>query len=121
MGADGHIRIYDLEKIEKEFGKEVVNSFFDHFGSSIMYRQTLQGRKYLTRYWGDNLYSDDLYDMVLSCYNPVTDLFYTDSASYDSYSGSYFMKLSKDQRIQFNYMIEFIEEQCRLTAWEVWT
>ena len=121
MGADGHIQIYDLDKIEDEFDEEVVTSFFDHFGSSVMYRQQLRGKKYLTRYWGDNLYSDDMYSVVRVCYDPKTDTFNTKNYNYDSYAGDYFMKLSKEQRTQFVYMIEFIEERCRLTDWEVWT
>lgn len=121
MGADGHIKIYDYEKIEHAFDTRVINDFFDHFGSSVLYKQTLHGRKYLTRYWGDNIDYYDMWDVVHSCYDPGTDTMRTGVYSYDSYSGEYFMKLSKDKRVQFLNIIKFIEEQCQLTSWEVWT
>jgi hypothetical protein len=40
MGADGHIRIYDLEAIKKEVTREEL----DIIRSAMVYEQTMQGQ-----------------------------------------------------------------------------
>lgn len=54
MGADGHIVIYDLDKIRKELSQEEIDPLLN----SVVYIQKMEGRGYLTEYWGDNLYFD---------------------------------------------------------------
>ena len=121
MGADGHIKIYSMEKLKAKYDDEVIESFFGHFSSSTMYKQTLEGRQYLTRYWGDNLWSNDLFDVVLYCYDNEKDEINKESYKYDSYSGDYFMKLSKGQRETFYDLVMYLENKCSLTSWEIWT
>lgn len=49
MGADGHIYIYDLEKLEKILGKKFETD------SAHIYIHDFQGKKVVTQYYGDNL------------------------------------------------------------------
>lgn len=123
MGADGHIGIYDREKLEAKYDEEVLESFFEHLGSSVMYRHKLNGKKYITRYWGDNIWVSDGYQCFKSCYDPENDQFNKVNRpwDYDGYSADYFMKLNKDQRQTFYEIIQFMENECFLTEWEVWT
>lgn len=122
MGADGHIGIYDHAKLEKKYGKEYTKQFLENFLSSKMYRQTMGGKEYITRYWGDNMMDcSDLYDTVSNCYCQDTDTFNTKSWSYEKWYGNHFMALTKEQRDLFIAMIGYLENDCRITEWEVWT
>lgn len=121
MGADGHIRIYDFEKFKDNYDEEVVDSFLGHCLSSVFYQQELLGKQYLTRYHGDNLGVDDMYDVVRRCYDKESDTFNTKSWNYDRYSADYFMKLHQEHRHAFYDMIKYLEKECILTSWEVWT
>lgn len=121
MGADGHIAIYSVEKLKSKYDDKTIELFFEHFGSSVMYRQTLEGKEYITRYWGDNLGYSDAYEVVQSCFDLEKDKFNTKNYFYDSYTGDYIMNLPKEQRKQFYDLIMYLENECRLTAWEVWT
>lgn len=122
MGADGHITIYKLDKFYDKYDEETVDSFFGHFTSSTLYIQSLEGVYYMTRYYGDNL-SDctDLYDVVENCYNKEVADFKTMSYAYSKHEADYFMKFDKEHRECFYEMIDFLEKECRLTEWEVWT
>jgi len=53
MGADGHIRIYDFELLESILGKDKIHT------TPIIYVHSIFGKKVVTEYWGDNLYSQD--------------------------------------------------------------
>ena len=53
MGADGHIDIFDYEKIEKHFGIEKI---YDLLAETInTYVREIFGHKIITGYFGDNL------------------------------------------------------------------
>ncbi len=121
MGADGHIGIYDYAKLEDKYDEEIVDSFMGHFTSGKMYVQGMSGKKYITRYWGDNYQCDDLYDVIQDCYSPETDTFNTKIYSYSAYEAEYFMKFDKEIRKTFAGMIQFLENEARITSWEVWT
>lgn len=122
MGADGHIQIYSMKKLEDKYDKEIITSFFDHFGSSTMYRQKLENNEYVTRYYGDNL-SDvsDMYEVIRCTYDPKQEKFNKNYWNYDAHSADYFMKLTKKQRDTFYDFIHYMEKNCKLTSWEVWT
>ena len=120
MGADGHIIIYDVEKLESKYSDEVLEIFYKEFMSSITYRQKLKDNEYITRYYGDNLYLDDLWDYVRTRYINVEDKF--QDKYKDEWECVYFMKeFSKARRKQFREIIDFLEDECRITSWEVWT
>jgi hypothetical protein len=122
MGADGHVRFYSEKKLVETFDQELVESFFEHFGSSVMYRHTLNDNAYITRYDGDNLYgTTDFYNFVLSCYNPTTKQINSQNWDYDAYSEAYWMKLSQKQKNDFYEIIKFMESDCFIKSIEVWT
>ena len=54
MGADGHIDIFDYEKIEKHFGKEKANNFL--MNTINTYVHDFLGQKIMTGYYGDNIF-----------------------------------------------------------------
>jgi len=121
MGATGHIAIYSYSKFMDQFDEEIIDSFMAHFTSFKMYIQSLEGKYYITRYGGDNFRSgiSDLYDVVDQCYNVETDSFNKESRAYEELAAKYFMKLLNRQA--FYEMTQFLEKECRLTSWEVWT
>lgn len=121
MGADGHVKIYDFGKLVEKFGENKTKDFLSNFLSSKMYRQTLNDKEYLTRYFGDNLWSNDLYENVIESYSPDTDSFNKNSYNYCKYDEDFFMGLNVDQRKTFYSMISYLENSCALTTWEVWT
>ena len=121
MGADGHIDIYDLDKLKCKFGHEKAACFVDYFTSSQFYTQILEGRNYISKYYGDNIYCDDAYDTILDCYDPIKDAFREKSPSYDVFYAECFMELSKDTRKTYAEMATYLDNDCRLTSWEVWT
>ncbi len=121
MGADGHIAIYDEAKFEEKFGKESVEKFLEEFLSGKFYVQELSGKGYLTRYWGDNYGSSDTFDVVRSCYSREKDSFNTKNWDYDSYAAERFMKFTKKERKKYSEMIDFLDNDCQITQWEVWT
>lgn len=122
MGADGHIAIYDYSKLEETYDKETLDSFFSHMFSSTMYIQELSGKKYITRYWGDNIDYSDMYDIVHICYDIETDKMDQESWAYDTSSGNYFMgSCTVETRRAFKSIITFMENEARITNWEVWT
>lgn len=121
MGADGHVRFYSEKKLVDAFDQDRIESFFEHFGSSRMYRHTLNDIKYITRYHGDNLWTADFYDFVLNCYNPENDTVNEKNWDYDSYSHKYWMELSKEQQASFYEIALFMEKNCFISSLEVWT
>lgn len=122
MGADGHIKIYDLNKFKKQFKPDQVEVFLELILDSTTYVQELKNEEYLTRYYGDNIISNGLYDVIRFCYNKKEDLILHTSCYYEDWVESYFKnRTTKKQRQIISNMIEFLEIECLLTSWEVWT
>lgn len=120
MGADGHIAIYSVEKLNNRFKEENVKFFIDFCRTSTCYLQKLEDKYYLTRYWGDNLDSSDYID-ALDYYDEKKDKFNEQDWSYDSYIVQSLRELEPDKFKLFMYMAKFLEAECRLTSWEIWT
>jgi hypothetical protein len=120
MGADGGITIYDLDKLYNQFDEEAVDSFLGHCGGSPLYEQDLIGKRYLTMYRGDNLHVDDMYSMILHSYDSEKDIF-IENWAYNSYTAQYLNKLSKEHRESFKQIVDYLENECRITYWELWT
>jgi hypothetical protein len=98
MGADGHINIYDLDAIEKEVTREELESVTS---CSQVYRREIFGRRVLTEYYGDNIYSyADSYD---------------DMFGYTKEDSPYYISREK-----FNSIWDLIKKH-KITSWEVWT
>ena len=97
MGADGHITIYNYEKIKAELGEEPINRVL----SSTIYLQEMERRKYLTVYHGDNLYEDDTDWDERFAYTKPDSPYYVDKEKWESW-----WKTIRNHRI---------------TDWEVWT
>ena len=53
MGADGHIDIYDYEKIVKQFGEEKIKEFLVETINT--YIREIFDHKVITGYYGDNI------------------------------------------------------------------
>jgi hypothetical protein len=121
MGADGHIGIYDLPKLEEKFGRIQTDLFLEQFLSSVFYRQELNGKSYLTRYWGDNIQDVDSYEVVYNSYSAIDGKFNEKSYSYSEWEVTEFKKLKKADRNIFANMIQYLEKECQITSWEVWT
>src|SRR5271154_5385320 len=121
MGADGHIGIYDRAKLEEKYGRIQTDLFLERFLSSVFYAQELNGKSYLTRYWGDNIQSSDSYDVVFNSYCALSGEFNEKSYSYSEWEASEFKKLKKRDRNLFADMVQYLEKECRITSWEVWT
>ena len=97
MGADGHVMIYDLEKIKTELSDEEIKPLLN----SMVYIQEMQGRKYLTLYYGDNLYFDGA---------SWQDMMRTDYKEYDWY-------VTRDEwERRWGIIRKYL-----LAEWEVWT
>jgi hypothetical protein len=122
MGADGHIQIYSLDKLYEKYDEKTVGSFLSHVGlSSISYKQELEGKQYLTRYHGDNLDVIDSWDTLYDTYDVDKNTWNEKSYYYDSYTAEYLDKVGVELKQIFWYMIDHLENQCKLTSWEVWT
>ena len=100
MGADGHIDIYDYEKIVAEIGEVALEKLTD----STVYIQELQGKKYLTLYHGDNLYhrGDDWSDRFGYC-------------NENSKNESWYIPKEEFERLWGIIYKHYI------TSWEIWT
>jgi hypothetical protein len=96
MGADGHIIIYDLDLIKKELTNEEIEPLIN----SVVYIQTMEGREYLTEYWGDNL-----------CYDGSS--YAENMAGHEKYD--WFIAAD-----EWNRRWDIIRKH-KLTQWEVWT
>ena len=95
MGADGHITIFDYDKIEKQFGIKKTEEFLTVTIPSATYKQEIFGRKIITRYNGDNFFA-----------------YWEDKDEwYDSF-------LSKDE---IREMIKWCWDNAYIDKWEVWT
>lgn len=119
MGADGHIRIMDFDKLvrDKLGDSERAKLFADVIADSLCYFQKLQGKILVTDYWGDNIYCRSI------LYNIATyglekgnweDPFYFDG----------FLKSvddSKFERDEFLTLTNYLWNDCHVTDWEVWT
>jgi len=121
MGADGLINIYDLDKLQCKFGHEETTRFVNYFRSSLFYAQILEGRNYISMYHGDNIYCGDSYETIRDCYDPLKDTFREKSPSYDVFYAECFMELPKDVRKIYAEIATYLDNDCRLTTWEVWT
>lgn len=121
MGADGHIDIYDLPKLEEKYGKIQTDLFLEQFLSSVFYKQELNDRWYLTRYWGDNLEGLDSYAVIFNSYSTIDGKFNEKSYNYSEWEAAEFKKLKKKDRNLFADMIQYLEKECQITSWEVWT
>lgn len=94
MGADGHINIYDLDAIRKELTDDEIGVVI----CSQVYYHEIFGKRVLTEYWGDNLYS------------------YADDYE-DRYGWSKTPEISKEK---FE-MIWSVIKKHKVAQWEVWT
>lgn len=122
MGADGHIKIYNLEKLKQLFKPSEVEVFLEITLDSTSYVQKLENKEYLTRYYGDNILSNSLYDIIRFCYVKKDDVILHKSCYYEDWAESYLKtQTTKKQRQVISSMIEFMEAECLLTSWEVWT
>ena len=95
MGADGHIQIFNYDKVVDLIGEDTLEKLID----SAFYIQELEGKKYLTKYHGD--------------------YFEFDSSDWsDKYGwmkdGVPFTKKEFDDIWSKIFT-------CRITSWEVWT
>ena len=119
MGADGHVGIYSIEKLEKSLDKEDLDLLLKFARSSVCYIHELEGKRYITRYWGDNLWVDDDWDVVRANFNLKEGKWHAGTTPgevkwiEEEYSKKQIKKIAE--------MIDFAEKECRLTQWEVWT
>jgi hypothetical protein len=118
MGADGHIQIYDLKKIETALG-ERWKRIREQTSDARIYEHSFKtptGEEIpvLTRYWGDNLYYSGLWTSLAN-YSTAADIKKNaDLYGLESISDSEFEEMAKD--------VQWIEKECRLGySWEVWT
>ena len=100
MGADGHVFIYDYDKIAEEVGEEAIQKLTN----SVVYIHELSGKRYLTEYHGDNMYfcGSDWSD----CFGWCSD--------HDKTQDWY---ISKEE---FEYAWSIVRKH-EITEWEVWT
>lgn len=122
MGASSSIRIYSVRKLHEKFDEEVIDSFLEHFSSGSMSIHYLNNETYLTRYSSSDYCSDDLYDVVKQKYRSDLNKFDpTKNYVCNMYDVDYFMKLDEDVRRTFSDIINYLENECYLNSWEVWT
>lgn len=119
MGADGHIKIIPVRKLQDKFGTEATALFCEKMvRSSVSYNQTLEGHSYISRYWGDNLYVTDRWDVLNECFENGE--FDKKAYNYDEYEAKYLLENNTIEELRlFKDMITFAESNCE--RWEVWT
>lgn len=122
MGADGHIRIFSKEKLKEKFSKADISVFEDCVMSSVFYKQSLRGEELYTYYWGDNL-SDctDMFEMLAYVMDRKTLEFDENSYSYDRHYAESFSERSKKEQKLLVEMVDYLQDSCFITSWEVWT
>jgi len=119
MGADGHIRIMDADKLcqNRQLSEERFKEFLDILRDSMTYCQNFEGRKLITNYWGDNIYCvSNLENLVSYKWEKGNwqDPFYYDGL-YKEVADSTFTH--KD----FLELAEYLWDNCEIAQWEVWT
>lgn len=123
MGADGHIHIYDREKLKQTFSEEDIKLFDENILGCTIYLQKMNDKEYITRYTGSNLdYTIDAYETLTRRYNVKEDIFDGPLWYQDRYREECYMKeLTKKQRQKLFEMVAFMEMGAFITSWEVWT
>lgn len=124
MGADGHIYIYDREKLKQTFSEEDIKLFDEHILGCTAYLQKMNDKEYITRYTGSNLDGIiDAYETFSHRYNVEKDVFDGEPLWYrDRYREEFYMKeLTKKQRQKLFEMVAFMQMGAFITSWEVWT
>jgi hypothetical protein len=106
MGADGGIAIYDWDGFVKSSNPN--KKFIEELISSTVYIQTLNNRRYLTVYRGDNLCVD---------HNLLEAL----SWAKDGYKGEYLRDTYTHTELQEFESLRQKLETHRITYWELWT
>lgn len=102
MGADGHIRIFDRDKVEEKLSSEQLKVVYS--GDNI-YNREIFGRRVITLYFGDNIYArGDYYDDIFPHYR-------------------YYEKGEKPpvSEEEFDKIWRIMDEECLIDTWEVWT
>lgn len=123
MGADGHIHIYDREKLKQTFSEEDIKLFDENILGPTIYLQKMNDKEYITRYTGSNLgYNIDAYETLTRRYNVEKDVFDGPPWEQDRFREEFYMKeLTKKQRQKLFEMAAFMEMGAFITSWEVWT
>ena len=119
MGADGHIELYDYDKLirDKDLGDKEDIAFRNIIKDSACYYQDFQGRTIITDYHGDNLYCRSLlYEIATSGWVKGNwhDSFYFDAAEKDCEK----YKISKDR---ISELCDYLVKHCYIASWEIWT
>jgi hypothetical protein len=119
MGADGHIRLMDLDKLVRDtnMSDDNLSKFIEIIRDSMCYLQKLETRRIITNYWGDNIYSNSLlYNLAYYGYNKGNweDTFYYDIRM------SEIEKCGIDSRVILDWT-DYLWNSCYITEWEVWT
>jgi len=119
MGADGHIKLFDMDKFlaQVEAGHKTAKTIIDLLTDSVTYVQTFEGRKILTVYHGDNLYTVSLLEEVVSAEDRREA--WEDPSDCDRFFQEVSRsKLDKEEVIR---LCHFLWKDCRMAEWEIWT
>ena len=118
MCCEGNIEIYDLTKFKEKYPN--ASELIDIVKSATVYIQTMQGKEYLTHYYGDNI--SDRSDLLYMLRAYKDHMFDTNDIHYD---GSQELWLRKNYYLkqieQLSEMARYLVQECYLTDWEVWT
>jgi hypothetical protein len=112
MGADGHVKIYNLDQFEEKYGVEKTKIFTDLILDSVTYLHQFQSMWVITEYWGDNIYGR-------STLNKIEDR----QCAWDP-PGPYELERIKESGLsdeELYDMISFLKTDCFIVEWEVWT
>lgn len=118
MGADGHIRIMDAEKLiaDKGLSEERFQQFMSVISGSLTYLQKLGNRRYVSDYWGDNIW------LVSNLNTFIEGGFHSDLWSDSN------IKFFNEKIVGFNFTQDEFSElakhlwnDCYVAEWEVWT
>lgn len=121
MGADGHIRIYNLDILQEKFTTNQITLFREQILDSTTYCQTLRGVRYLSRYHGDNIDSANAFDVIYFRYDLKKDKFTKNENFQDKWIEDSLMELTREERVTIHDMVNYLVDECFADTWEVWT
>lgn len=110
------LKIYDLDMFEDKFGLSATNQFLETFLSRKFYCHTLRLDNVLTRMLGSE--RADLYDLVTDSYDRNQEKFHNMPLA-QTYDMEDFMTFTREERKYLIKMMDFLEEKCIISTWEV--
>lgn len=127
MGADGHITLYSLDKLNKKYGEEYTGLFTTFITDSLTYIQEFpessgNNHRVLSSYFGDNIWTDSTLDRVEEHIKLVKYNIYPkqETSGLQTEDLKYLKEIGLTQHLLLE-MGEYLVNECRLTQWEVWT